>query len=119
FRAAKLQREADVLGDAHVRIERVALEDHRDVAVARREVIDGLAVEQDPTRRRALEARDQRQRRRLAASARADEREELAFGDRKAQAVEHRDGTEALADAIEFDCRHPESSFAASAAVTP
>ena len=33
--AAHLQREAEVALDGHVRIERVVLEDHRDIAVAR------------------------------------------------------------------------------------
>ena len=35
-----LQREPDVLGNRHVRIERVVLEHHRDIALARREVVD-------------------------------------------------------------------------------
>ena len=35
-----LKREADVVGDGHVRVERVVLEDHRDVALRRRQVVD-------------------------------------------------------------------------------
>ena len=38
--AAHLQREADILGDRHVRIERVGLEHHGDVALRRVQVID-------------------------------------------------------------------------------
>ena len=34
------QAEADVLGHVHVRVERVVLEDHRDVALLRRDVVD-------------------------------------------------------------------------------
>ena len=42
FGAARAQREADVLAHGHVRIERVVLEDHRDVALARRHVVHDL-----------------------------------------------------------------------------
>jgi hypothetical protein len=35
------QAELEVLADRHVRVERVALEDHRDVALARRDAVDG------------------------------------------------------------------------------
>jgi hypothetical protein len=43
---------------AHVRIERVALEDHGDVAAARRELGDVLAVDRDLTLRHLLEPGD-------------------------------------------------------------
>src|SRR5690606_24001609 len=105
-RAAQLQRKADVLRDAHVRIERVALKNHRDVAVARREMVDRLAVEADSPRGRALEARDQRKGRRLAASAGPHEREELALLDREAEILEHGHLTETLAPPVELDGRH-------------
>ena len=36
------QREADVVADGHVRVQRVVLEHHRDVAVDRVEVVDDL-----------------------------------------------------------------------------
>ena len=41
--AAQLQAEGHVVVDAHVRVERVVLEDHRDVAVLRRDVVDDAA----------------------------------------------------------------------------
>ena len=44
--AAHLQREADVLGDAHVREQGVVLEHHADVALVRRQARD-LAVADD------------------------------------------------------------------------
>ena len=79
--ALQLQPEADVLGNRHVREERVVLEDHVHVALRRRHVRDVLALEQDPALCRVLEAGDHPQRRRLAAAARAEQREELAGGD--------------------------------------
>ena len=74
-----LQPEADVVGDGHVREQRVRLEHHADVALVRRPV-------GDVRRRRSmivpggrlLEARDHPQGRRLAAARRPEERDELA-----------------------------------------
>src|SRR6266542_1322087 len=45
--ALRLQREDDVLVDGEVRIERVALEDHGDAALARGEVVDDPAADED------------------------------------------------------------------------
>ena len=42
------QAEGHVLVDAQVRVERVVLEDHGDVAVARLQVVDDLVVDDDP-----------------------------------------------------------------------
>ena len=41
----ELEREAHVLAHRHVRIQRVALEHHRDVAICRSDMIDRLAVD--------------------------------------------------------------------------
>jgi hypothetical protein len=51
-----------------VRVERVVLEDHRDVAVFRREVVHDLVADFDRSVAYLLEARDHPQRRRLAAA---------------------------------------------------
>ena len=45
-----LQPVAEVLAHGHVRVERVALEDHRDVAMPRREVGDVAAADRDRAR---------------------------------------------------------------------
>ena len=42
---AQLQPEREVLADRHVRVERVALEDHRDVAVLGRDVVDDAVAD--------------------------------------------------------------------------
>ena len=47
---AQLQAEGQVVADRHVRIERVALEDHRDVAILGRDVVDDAVA--DPQARR-------------------------------------------------------------------
>ena len=51
------QREADVGGDREVRVERVVLEHHRDVAALRRVVADVALADVDPRRRRPPRAR--------------------------------------------------------------
>ena len=50
-RPPRLQAVAHVLAHGHVRVERVRLEDHRDVAVARREVGDVAVADVDVARR--------------------------------------------------------------------
>ena len=42
---AQLQPEREVLADRHVRVERVALEDHRDVAILGRDVVDDAVAD--------------------------------------------------------------------------
>src|SRR6187397_864855 len=65
---------ADVLGDGHVREQRVVLEHGVHVAPVGRHARDGLAGEVDLARGRLLEARDHAQGRRLAAARWAEER---------------------------------------------
>ena len=78
---AEPQPEGDVVGDGEVRVERVVLEDHRDVAVLRRQVVHDPAADRDRPVRDRLEARDHAERRRLPAAGRPDEHEELAVRD--------------------------------------
>ena len=74
-----LQPEGDVVAHAHVRIERVGLEHHRQPTLGRRHVDDVDAVDEDVRRRSRPRARDQAQQRGLAAARRPDEHHELAF----------------------------------------
>ena len=94
------QREADVVANRHVRVQRVVLEHHRDVAVDGVEVVDDLAADQDLARGRVLETRHHPQRRRLAAARRPDEDHELAVVDLQVEVV---DGDGAVAEPL----RHP------------
>jgi hypothetical protein len=75
--AAQPEPEAHGVEDAHVRVERVFLEHHGDVAAARRDVVDHLAADRDLARCNLLEPGDHPQCRRFAAARRADEHDEL------------------------------------------
>jgi hypothetical protein len=66
-RAALAQPERQVLAHGHVRIERIALEDHRDVAVGRVGGGDVLPADGHRARGHLLQARDDAQQRRLPA----------------------------------------------------
>jgi hypothetical protein len=66
-RAPHLEAVTKVLAHAHVRIEGIALEDHRDVPVARRELRHFAAVDRDPAIRDLLEAGEHAEERRLPA----------------------------------------------------
>ena len=61
------------------------------------------AVDQDLALGRLLEAGDHPQRRRLAAAARAEQREELALADREAELVDGGEVAEALGDLAQLD----------------
>ena len=83
-----LQREAHVVGDGHVRVEGVVLEDHRDVAILRRQVGDVAVTDEDRTRVDLLEAGEHAERSGLAAAGGADEDHELAVGDFQVELVD-------------------------------
>jgi hypothetical protein len=96
-----------------VRVERVVLEDHRDVAVLRRDVRDVLLADVDVAVVDLFEAGEHPQGGRLAAPGRADEDEELTVRDVEAEGV-HR-GTRATGvetgRVVESDRSHGLFSF--------
>src|SRR5918994_1485207 len=66
--AAELQRKSQIVEDGHVRIKRIALEDEGDVALARRQMLDMLAVEKNLSGAGLFQAGDQPQNGRFAAA---------------------------------------------------
>ncbi len=89
-----LQRERDVLKHRHVRPDRIALEHHADIAFVRCNEGGRIgrrhdaAADRDRAAVGALQAGETTQRRRLAAAARAEQREELAGLHAKRHAVD-------------------------------
>ena len=73
----------DVLKDRHVRIQRVALEDHSDLPVLGHDVVDVSAVEIDAPLRRTVQSAEHHQCRGFPASGRTEQCNKIAFFDLK------------------------------------
>ena len=86
---AQFQRERHVVVDAHVRIERVVLKHHRDVALRRRNAVDAPIPDEELAGRDRLETCDDPQQRRLPAAGRADENNELMVRDLEIEIGDH------------------------------
>ena len=105
-RPPQLHGEGHVVGDRHVRVERVVLEHHGDVALFRGDVVDDALADADLPRRDVLESRDHAQQGRFPAAGRADQDDELAVPDVDRHAVDNRRRPEGLADVPDLDARH-------------
>ena len=104
---AQPQAEGEVLAHRHVRVQRVVLEDHRDVALLRRRLGDVVAADRDVAVGDVLEPGDHPQQRRLAAAGRADEHDELALVDLQVDGVDRLDAVRVdLRDLVERDPAH-------------
>jgi hypothetical protein len=101
------EAEGDVLVHREVGVQRVALEDHRDVAITRRDMVDDPLADPDHALAHRLEAGEHAERGRLAAAGGPDQHHELPVGDVQ---LEIRDGSCAvrvdLACPIERDAGH-------------
>ena len=86
--AGHLQREAHVVAHGHVRVQRVVLEHHRDVAVLGRQVGDVPVADVDRSGVDLLQAREHPQRGGLAAAGRSDQDHELAVVDVEIELVD-------------------------------
>ncbi len=86
--AAVAQAIGHVVVDAHMRIERVVLEHHRDVAIGGLDLVDDAAADIDLAACDGLEPRDHAQQRGLAAAGRADQHAELAVADLEVDAFD-------------------------------
>ncbi len=109
---AQLEAEREVVVDRHVRVERVALEDHRDVAVLRRHVVDDPVADEHPPVADVLEPGHAAQCGGLSAARWPDEDQELPVLDLQVEVV---DGDDVLAvplvHVVECDGRHRSSSL--------
>jgi hypothetical protein len=105
--SAVAQAIGHVVVDAHMRIEGVILEHHRDVALSRLDRVDDASADVDLAAGDGLKPRDHAQQRGFAAAGRADQHAELAVADLEVDAL---DGLDAagigLADVAEGDVSH-------------
>src|SRR5205085_4788781 len=92
--------------DAHVRVERVVLEHHGDVAVHGREFIDHIAVDRDRAGGDRLKPGDHPQCRRLAAAGRSHEHHELLVADLQIDVFDGVHAVVELVDPLEDDLSH-------------
>ena len=98
-----LEAVADVIGNAEVRENRVALEHHVGRALVGGDARHRLPGDDNSAVGRLVKPGDQTQQRGLAAARRAEQGEELAFPDGRIDAAERGDGAKGLADAFDFD----------------
>jgi hypothetical protein len=88
------EAEGDVVVHGHVRIERIVLEHHRDVAIARRKIVDHAAVDRNQAAADFLEVGDHAQNRRFSAPGRSNKDNECAVHDVKVDVVDAGNWTE-------------------------
>lgn len=86
---AHVEAEEDVVAHGHVRVKRVVLENHGEVAVFRRHFVGDLAVKHQRAGGNLLETGDDAQQRTFTAARRADEDEELALAHVEADAFQN------------------------------
>ncbi len=87
---ADLQAVGHVLEHGHVRVERVVLEHHRDVALGGFQVVDDLVVNEDFAAGDGFQAGDHAHQRGFAAARRADDDDEFAVLDVHVDAMDDR-----------------------------
>jgi len=104
--ALRLEREGDVLCHREMRVERVALEDHRDLPGARREIVDQPPADQDVAGGLGLQSGDHPEQRGLSTTRRPEEHQELALVDREVDAVHGGVTGELLAQCPRLDRGH-------------
>ena len=97
----ELEREAHIVGDIHMRIERVVLEHHRDVAVLGMDVIDAPARDLDVALGHRLKPGDHAQQCRLAAARGPEQHDEGAVLDVEVDAMDNLDVAIVLEDILD------------------
>ena len=101
-----------------MRIQRVALEHHGDVAILGRQVVDARVADADLAGTDGFEAGDHAQHRRLAAARRPDQHGELLVLDLDGQVVDHLDRAELLDDVLQGHTGHGADLFEGGIAAT-
>ena len=101
--AAGPQRKRDVVEDGEMRIQRVVLKHHRDVAARRLELVDAAIADPDLAAVERFEPGEQPQQRRLAAARRPEQHEALARFDDEVDVVDGGVRAEPFRHALEAD----------------
>ncbi|MCY1231036.1 hypothetical protein D9M72_434720 [compost metagenome] len=104
--AADFHAEGDVSGDRHVRIERVGLEHHGDVALRRMQIGDRAAIDGDLPRRDRLQPGNRVEQRGLTAARGADEHEETTLFNLQVDVLQDLERAIGFAQVADFQERH-------------
>ena len=113
-RPSQFERKGHVVVDAHMRIERVVLEHHGDIALRRRDAVDTPVADIDFARRDRLKPCDDPEQRGLAAAGRADKDDKLVIGDLKVEIGDHGQISVALDEVADRDGGHGRQSSAST-----
>jgi hypothetical protein len=105
-RFAQFQAKRHIIVHAHMRIERITLEHHRNVAILGRHIIDHPITDHNVAVRHLFQPRKATQRRRLAASRRSHQHQKLLVGNIEGEIFEGGEITEALPDVVELNGCH-------------
>ncbi len=98
-----LQRKPDILGHGLVRIERIGLEHHRDVAIFRQHFGDIALTDMHASRARSLQPRQDAKRRCLSRTGRSQQHKELPRLDLEIELLQHFHAAEALLHGVKLD----------------
>ena len=101
-----LQAESEVLGDGHMRVERVALEDHRQLALGRGQIVDDGAADGNRALGNILKPGNHAQQGGLAAARRADEHQKFPVHHVEIQPLDDAELAVALADVAKCQSSH-------------
>src|SRR5258708_11890210 len=104
--APRLQAEADIGGDRHVRKDGVVLIHHADVAAMRRDLVDRPTADENPAAVLAVESGDGAQQCRLAAARWAQKGEEIPRLDDDVDVIQRRHLGITRADGVPVEPRH-------------
>ena len=116
---AHLEPERHVVVHGHVRVQRVVLEHHRDVAVLRGQIVDHPLADRDLPGGDLLQAGDHAERGRLAASRRPDEDDELLVADVQVDVLDGVDFVVLLVQIFHEDLRHRDLLYPLTEPVSP
>ncbi len=94
---AKVQAETHILRDRHMRIERIILENHRDIPVLRGNIIHDPAIEPNGSARQVLKTSDDSEQCRFTTSRATNQGNELAIIDLQINPVQDSDQAVTLA----------------------
>src|SRR5215510_789997 len=104
--ALDTQGKGEILVDGQMRIERVALKHHANIALAGREVVDATSVEAQHTAGRAVDAGQHQECGRLATATGSEQGQKFSLGDGTTELLDCWYGAKILINPFKGDSSH-------------